>query len=227
MTKPDPQILITLNGPYEVSGAVPLNRQTMVPDENGIPQKWEEKESIEAEETYWLCRCGHSKNKPFCDNSHRRVGFDGTETSNHLSYAEQAVTFTGPDMEYTDVRVLCASARFCTRAGGIRKLVEQPFGPEAAEIAREEAFDCPAGKLVAIDKTTGKPLEPVFEKSITVADDPGRNVSGPLYVKGGIKLVSETGTEYEVRNRMALCRCGESRNKPFCDGSHIRVGFKE
>lgn len=227
MSDTKPEIQITTNGPYEIRGNAPLAREIMVPDDNGIPQRWEKKSKIETEDTYWLCRCGHSKNKPFCDSSHRKVGFDGTETANHVKFADQAVTFTGPEMEYLDVKVLCASGRFCMRAGGIRKLTEQPFGPEAKNIAKEEAFDCPAGKLVAVNKETGELLEPHFTPSIVVAEDPGRGVSGPLVVRGGIRLLATDGSVYEVRNRMALCRCGESRNKPFCDGSHIRVGFKE
>lgn len=223
----DPKIIITSNGPYEVRGNVSLQKEIMVPDEHGVPQKWEKDEKFETDETYWLCRCGHSRNKPFCDSSHRKIGFDGTETAENIPYKDQAVTFSGPDLEYQDVRVLCASARFCTRAGGIRKLVENPTGPESKDIAIQESFDCPAGKLVSINKETGEPMEPLLLRSIAVAEDPGRKVSGPLWVKGGIPIVSENGTEYEIRNRVALCRCGESRNKPFCDGSHIRTRFND
>jgi CDGSH-type Zn-finger protein len=50
---------------------------------------------------------------------------------------------------------------------------------------------------------------------------------GPLWVRGGVRVVAADGTSYEVRNRTTLCRCGHSRNKPFCDGSHEDAGFKE
>jgi CDGSH-type Zn-finger protein len=40
-------------------------------------------------------------------------------------------------------------------------------------------------------------------------------------------VVSEDGTPYEVRNRQTVCRCGQSRNKPFCDGSHKENGFED
>jgi CDGSH-type Zn-finger protein len=42
-----------------------------------------------------------------------------------------------------------------------------------------------------------------------------------------VRVVAADGTPYEVRNRVTLCRCGNSRNKPFCDGSHEDVGFRE
>jgi CDGSH-type Zn-finger protein len=46
-------------------------------------------------------------------------------------------------------------------------------------------------------------------------------------VRGGIPVVGADGVTYEVRNRQALCRCGASSNKPFCDGSHASIGFKD
>jgi hypothetical protein len=45
---------------------------------------------------------------------------------------------------------------------------------------------------------------------------------GLLWVRGGIPVVSADGKPYTVRNRLTLCRCGKSRNKPFCDGSHVQ-----
>ncbi len=58
-------------------------------------------------------------------------------------------------------------------------------------------------------------------------EDPQEGVSGPLWVRGGIPVVSADGTPYEVRNRVTLCRCGASQNKPFCDGSHASIGFTD
>ena len=52
--------------------------------------------------------------------------------------------------------------------------------------------------------------------------------NGPLSVRGPFTLVDQDGAEYEVagKKRVALCRCGLSANKPFCDGSHSRLGFE-
>jgi len=52
------------------------------------------------------------------------------------------------------------------------------------------------------------------------------NANGPYIVKGQIKLMDADGNEFQVkRDRMALCRCGQSSNKPFCDGTHNNNGF--
>jgi CDGSH-type Zn-finger protein len=51
-------------------------------------------------------------------------------------------------------------------------------------------------------------------------EDTAKQVSGPIWVRGGIPVLSADGTTYEIRNRLTLCRCGRSANKPFCDGAH-------
>ena len=83
-----------------------------------------------------------------------------------------------------------------------------------------QAGDCPAGRLVAIDKASGKPVEPELPQSIGIIEDPSLGCSGPLWVRGGIELVGADGEPHEIRNRMTLCRCGRSENKPFCNGAH-------
>ncbi|MEO5901562.1 MAG: CDGSH iron-sulfur domain-containing protein [Ilumatobacteraceae bacterium] len=50
-------------------------------------------------------------------------------------------------------------------------------------------------------------------------------MAGPIWVRGGIPISSSDGRAYEVRNRVTLCRCGASTNKPFCDASHAPIGF--
>lgn len=52
-------------------------------------------------------------------------------------------------------------------------------------------------------------------------------VDGPYRVRGGVPVVGADGRRYEVRERQTLCRCGSSRNKPFCDGSHWYAGFRD
>ena len=51
-------------------------------------------------------------------------------------------------------------------------------------------------------------------------------ISGPIRVKGGVRLESTDGKLYETRNRVTLCRCGKSKNKPFCDATHVSIKFK-
>ena len=80
---------------------------------------------------------------------------------------------------------------------------------------------------MAWDRKTKDALEPELAASIGLVQDPARGVSGPLWVRGGIPVVAADGTAYEVRNRVALCRCGASGNKPFCDGSHASIKFRD
>ena len=122
---------------------------------------------------------------------------------------------------------LCSVALFCHRAGDAWTLTENSGNKKAKETAMREAADCPSGRLVAIDKKTGKPIEPKHAKSISLIEDTQAKVSGPVWLKGGIELESAEGKKYEVRNRCTVCRCGKSENKPFCDGSHIGAKFND
>jgi CDGSH-type Zn-finger protein len=81
--------------------------------------------------------------------------------------------------------------------------------------------------LVIHDNATQKPIEHPLAPAIGVVEDPALGCSGPLYVQGGIPIHSSDGKRYEVRNRVALCRCGVSANKPFCNGSHASLGFDD
>jgi CDGSH-type Zn-finger protein len=214
------KIKITKDGPYVVSGRIPLSEQIICINSNGDYHGWREGKKYPLQENYALCRCGHSKKKPFCDGTHAKIHFDGTETASREPYLKQASEMDGPALRLTDVQNLCASARFCHRAGGVWKLTRESDDPEAKQTAIEEACDCPAGRLVAWEKD-GKAIEPDFEPSIGLVEDPQAGVMGPIWVRGGIPIESADGTLYEIRNRVTLCSCGKSANKPFCDGSHL------
>lgn len=214
------KIKVSKNGPYLVSGKIPLAQEAIGVDKEGIPSKWRTGKTFQSGEKCALCRCGQSKNRPFCDGTHLKVNFDGTETSSIKSYAEQAKAVEGPSIRLKDAEELCASARFCHRAGGIWNLVPHSNDPEIKKTAIEEACDCPSGRLVIHDKETGKICEPRFEPSIGLIEDPQMGVSGPIWVRGGIPIEAADGRTYETRNRVTLCRCGKSSNKPFCDSSH-------
>ena len=98
-----------------------------------------------------LCRCGQSKNKPFCDNSHEDAGFK--------DYG--AVGDSGSKLE---------------EAGGKLNVSPRP--------------------------------------------------DGPLLIKGNVTITSGSGRVGWEGKQVALCRCGASENKPFCDGKHAEIGFK-
>ena len=222
-------VTVTANGPYLVSGSVPLAKQIIGTNAAGESMAWREGERYPASDTYALCRCGASNNKPYCDGTHSKIGFDGTETADRRLYLEQAETFGGPDMVLTDATRLCAYARFCDRNGGVWRLIEQSDDPKARRMLVEQTENCPSGRLIAWKQAAGNPapLEPKLEPSIGLVEDPGQNVSGPLWLRGGISVVAADGAQYEIRNRVTLCRCGASKNKPFCDGSHASIGFRD
>jgi CDGSH-type Zn-finger protein len=218
--KRSPVVRVIKDGPYLVSGGLPVKVMTIGLDGSGDSVDWRMGEEFPVEETYRLCRCGRSSTKPFCDGSHKAAGFDGTETARRERYRDYARELNGPGLTLTDAPELCASARYCLRAGGIWFLIRRSRYPEARQIAIREAADCPAGRLVVWDDA-GKPIEPELAREIGAVQDPKADMAGPLWLRGGIPVVASDGFDYEVRNRVTLCRCGRSGNKPFCDGSHV------
>ncbi|MEI6970383.1 MAG: CDGSH iron-sulfur domain-containing protein [bacterium] len=207
------------SGPYLVSGAVPLQEQIIESAANGEAVAWRAGARLETPDSYALCRCGQSENKPFCDGSHAATGFDGRETAGREEYIGKQETTKGPTMTMTDVEHVCAGARFCSANKGTWTLVEQSDDPKAAKLAREQACNCPSGRLTVYNKA-GKAQEPELKPSIGVVEDEAMHESGPLWVRGGIPVESADGKTYRIRNRVTLCRCGKSANKPFCDGRH-------
>jgi len=222
----DMKVVVMKDGPYIVSGGVPLAKQSIGTNEKGESMEWVEGEKYATQEQYALCRCGHSKKKPYCDGTHKRAGFDGTETASREPYLEQAGRIDGPTVSLTDAESLCAFGRFCDAQGQVWNRVERP-GAESAEIVRRESRNCPGGRLVAWEREGGVPAEPDFAPSIGLVEDPAQGVSGGVWVRGGIQVVAADGFHYQVRNRVALCRCGASSNKPLCDGSHASVKFRD
>jgi CDGSH-type Zn-finger protein len=219
-----PSISIVPNGPYVVEGSVPLTRMSIETNENGESWEWRQRGMVDVDGTYRLCRCGSAATQPFCDDTCARIGFDGTERADRRPYLQQARRQLGPERDLTDAPRLCATARFCDAMGTIWALVDID-DKVAAELVDRAAVRCPSGRLVAwIGRDA---VEADLEPSIALTSDPSRGVSGPLWVRGGIPIRSADGSTYEVRNRVTLCRCGASRNKPLCDGSHIQVRFSD
>ena len=220
-------IKVCENGPYIVSGCIPLTKLTVSTDVEGYPCSYIKGEEYPLNETYALCRCGQSTSKPFCDGMHEKIHFDGTEIASRAPYLTRTRKIDGPDLKLTDAPDLCNHAGFCLRAGGIGNLTRSSDDPEAKRLAIEEAGNCTSGRLVAWHKEPEKSIEPEFEPSITLVEEPYKGCSGALWVRGNVAIESSDGSVYEVRNRVALCRCGASSNKPFCDGSHMVIRFTD
>jgi CDGSH-type Zn-finger protein len=213
------KITIMKNGPYMVTGGIPMTQAVMVADSEGLSVSWKKGRSYENPgETYYLCRCGRSGNKPYCDGSHEQHHFHGREKANRPPYAENATLIKGPKFSLLDDESLCVVASFCDRGPTVWGLVESNSEKDR-QTALEEACSCPGGRLTIVD-SEGRLLEPKLSQEISPIQDPAKNCRGPLWVRGGIEIEGEAGEKYETRNRVALCRCGQSDNQPYCDGTH-------
>src|ERR1700685_803658 len=128
------KVQIVKDGPYMVSGGLPLTTQTIGTNSAGESVKWIAGQAYPPQAQYALCRCGQSANKPFCDGSHSKTGFIGTETASREAYGKQAKVLQGPAMSLTDAESLCAFARFCDPHGKVGNLVN---GTEQAETSKQ------------------------------------------------------------------------------------------
>ncbi len=224
----DPAIVVTEKGPLLVYGRPPLAEQFIMPDENNESWYFQEGRhfSTEAEPTA-LCRCGASRRKPYCDNSHTTAEWNPKLTASFRPLIEESETIEGPTLRLIDNVKYCVFARFCHPHGDTWTLTEHSADPESRKLAIREAAMCPGGRLTAMDRETDRPYEFSFEAGLGLIEDPAIGASGGLWVRGGIPLRREAGTAYEVRNRVVLCRCGQSVNKPYCDGTHAAIKWQD
>lgn len=220
------RIEATPDGPYGVYGGVDLVRVGYVTDDDGHSVDWAPRAAVDTsdqaddEGTYWLCRCGRSDNKPFCDGSHND-GFDGTEAAPTSTYDERAKVMQGAGVQVRDDRGICEHAGFCTRAHThVWKMVRSGDPEQLAQMA-DMIDHCPSGALTRRAQSEAADDEPQLAPRVLVIDD------GPLHVAGGIEVARADGETIESRNRMTLCRCGASAIKPLCDGSHANVEFTD
>jgi CDGSH-type Zn-finger protein len=214
-------VTVAANGPLLVSGDVALYRRRAVQSEHGEPLAWETTGQLEAGPRYALCRCGRSDRKPFCDGTHKREGFAPQDTASG-SYDERAKVLGGTGLVVRDDRSICVHAGFCgTRVTNVWKQV--PETGESTIRAQVIAMvqNCPSGALSFRFDAAGDDVEPLLPPAIAVTDD------GPLWVTGSIPVTNSDGAPLDVRNRVTLCRCGASGNKPLCDGSHKNAGFTD
>ncbi len=214
------KVVILPHGPYLVKGGLPVNRVKVVFDTQGIPVDYEVVETYPQKETQLLCRCGNTKQRPFCDGTHNDIYFEGTEHPVPAPYKENARTLTGRNLILLDQRELCMGVGFCHLAGSTWVLTRLSDDPEKRRLAILTSQLCPSGRLTACDKNTGEPIEQDWQPEVSLIEDPRVKASCPLWLKGGIPIQSQDGSFYETRFRVTLCTCGKSRIKPFCDGRH-------
>ncbi len=219
------EIKVTPQGPYVVTGAPPPHRARGLTTEQGEPIAWEHDVPLDAGgagDDYALCRCGGSANKPFCDGTHQTRDWDGTETAPTSVYAERAKTLPGTGITVRDDRGICEHAGFCAnKLGNVWKMTSDTDSTPVRSQVAAMVERCPSGALTyRLDGASGD-IEPPLATGIAVLDD------GPLWVTGAPSVVRADGEPFEARPRMVLCRCGASKNKPLCDGSHAGADFRD
>lgn len=219
-------IEIRPDGPYLVHGGIPLVRKVQVVSEHGEPLTWRKEETLIAGEEYKLCRCGESSAWPFCDSTHRQIWFDGTETADTRTVAQRRVLVEGGvGIAVWKDHSLCTEAGFC----GNRLATVVGMTPHTGEstiraqvIAMIER--CPSGSFMYSLRADQDDIEPDLPRQIavTVEITSAGSIRGPFWVTGNVPIVRADGKPFETRNRVTLCSCGKSRNKPLCDGTHRR-----
>ena len=216
-----PHIKIQADGPYLVTGSPKLVRRIRVKNAQGESAAWEAGEDYPAQPpTFKLCRCGRSKDMPFCDDSHEGSPWDNAPKADHAPSETRRQFFEGVGIILTDDETLCAGFGFCDRFGGVWEEIKQTGDTEIRKQLKAQIGLCPSGRLQYLRKKGAEPEEVEYEPMIAVIPD------GPLWVLGGIPVETPDGFVFEARNRQLLCRCGQSKNKPFCDGTHWDIKFK-
>ena len=214
-----PQIVVTPNGPYEVSGDVPITPKRTIVSEQGEPLTWSTSDPLAHESPTFLCRCGQSRNKPFCDGSHVAANFDGTETASPEPFSELRKTYDGNGIKVHRVGSICEHASFCAnKTTDWYQMLPDTTDTNVRGQVIGMIEHCPSGALVY--EIDGEIIEPDIPRAISPV------VDGPLWVTGNVKIIRSDGIPLETRNRVTLCRCGHSKNKPLCDGTHAEIGFK-
>ena len=209
MNEQQVRITPTSNGPYQVDGASSIARMRDGTDIDTSPRAF-------------LCRCGGSSSKPFCDGTHARNGFSDEKDPDRTP--DRRDEYVNGNLTIHDNRGLCAHAGRCTdNLAAVFRLGTEPFidpaGATAEEIIAVIGM-CPSGALsYSVDGVEHR--DRAGPSALAFA--PG----GPYVVSGGCELDDVELPEGATTDHFALCRCGASQNKPFCSGKHWNVTFDE
>lgn len=208
-----PHIELVDDGPLKYRrGADPERRGTL---------QGPSREEIPIRDTALLCRCGASDRKPFCDGSHVGTGF--TSAKKWKAGAGSLIDYVGENITIHDNRALCAHVEYCVQdLPNVFDHNKRPWvNPDGASVEEIIALcrKCPSGALsCTVDGVLYRNYDDRPPTVIATSD-------GPYFLQGGVGVIGEPFTEGYSTEHCTLCRCGESRNKPLCEGRHGDVGF--
>lgn len=181
-----------------------------------------------------LCRCGGSKNKPFCDGTHNVIRFSSANKTlenddiKKIVIKDKRRDYPGKEVTVHDNRKICSHAAECVNnLSSVFKLGSRPWiNPDASKM--NDIIDvvrrCPSGALsYSIDGVEYRDPEEQRNPTVTVLKN------GPYHITGGIELIGDNIQfgEGASKEHYTLCRCGASENKPFCDGAHKSSNFND
>jgi len=226
------RIVIRKNGPYVVEGDVPLVSKTQVVSEHGEPLTWRKDGEITVSQgEYRLCRCGQSSNRPFCDGTHRKVDFDGAETADTtVNGTSKSNIPRGTGILVEKDSSLCMLSGYCEfKDVGLGRLVTATDDTKMRSLVIAMIERCPSGALTYRIEADGQDIEPDLPQQIAITTEITSHgpIAGPLWVTGKIPIERSDGQPFETRNRVTLCNCGHSCNKPLCDGTHRDMAQRE
>ncbi|UCF13646.1 MAG: CDGSH iron-sulfur domain-containing protein [Thermoplasmatales archaeon] len=198
----------TRNGPYLVK-----NLQNFKNSKN---------EDIMGNPVMTLCRCGGSNTKPFCDGTHMKNGFIDTKEDDRIP--DKLDTYEGEKLTIHDNRGVCSHRGHCTgNAPKVFRMEAEPWidpDAQATDDTTKVIKTCPSGAL-SYTKDGALSKDWNHEPAIIISKD------GPYDVVGHIEYKDPDGNKPESKEHYTLCRCGHSKNKPFCSGQHWYVKFKD
>ncbi|MDW7667967.1 MAG: glutamate synthase-related protein [Bacillota bacterium] len=200
-------IEVSKNGPLIVNNLEEITEST------GSKQNLKNKSNA-------LCRCGKSKTKPICDGTHGKIDFDDSKSDDRVK--RNFKSFVGREIIIHDDRGICSHAGYCTDGlPEVFRMGEEPWiYPNAASKEKiiETIEKCPSGALSYT--VNNKKYDNYYEKEEILVTE-----NGPYYVRGNIEFMHDD--KPQTQNHYALCRCGSSKNKPYCNGQHWYRKFKD
>ncbi len=203
-----PSLNVSKDGPYIVSNLESLRNSKGV--------------FIESKPVIALCRCGGSTTKPFCSGAHATNGFSGDKKEDRVP--DQVDTYVGEKITIHDNRGVCSHMGHCTdNLPTVFRMKTEPWidpdGASPEEIERVIKM-CPSG---ALSYTKDDVLHKDYPKDPEIFVGKNRSCN----VVGGMELKDPEGSKPDTDDHYTLCRCGGSKNKPFCDGTHWYIEFED